>query len=110
MNPVCEFAGCSIWSVLGLRLVNYYKIAHSHCPLSSVQISQHWLPIANSIGHSFITMVNNHTYILPTSSESYLNSLFVFYSHHLNQTLEFHVQCRLYSALWSRPRQVTMLT
>ncbi|KAG2108147.1 hypothetical protein BD769DRAFT_1366007 [Suillus cothurnatus] len=55
-------------------------------------------------------MVNTRTYILPTSSASYLNSLFVFYSHHLNQTLEFHVRCRLYSASWSRPRQVTMLT
>ncbi|KAG1889728.1 uncharacterized protein F5891DRAFT_965218 [Suillus fuscotomentosus] len=54
-------------------------------------------------------MVNTRTYILPTSSASYLKFLLVFRLQ-LNQTLEFHVRCRLYSASWSRPRQVTMLT
>ncbi|KAG1774928.1 hypothetical protein EV702DRAFT_973921 [Suillus placidus] len=38
-------------------------------------------------------MVNSRTYILPTSS-----------------TPELHLRCRLYSKLWTKPRQVTMLT
>ncbi|KAG1843967.1 hypothetical protein F4604DRAFT_1596467 [Suillus subluteus] len=54
-------------------------------------------------------MVNTRTYILPTCSVSYRLYLTPLYLPS-NQTPELHLWCRLYSALWTRPHQVTMLT
>ncbi|KAG1859695.1 hypothetical protein F4604DRAFT_1588985 [Suillus subluteus] len=54
-------------------------------------------------------MVNTRTYILPTCSVSYRLYLTPLYLPS-NQTPELHLRYRLYSALWTRPHQVTMLT
>ncbi|KAG1735681.1 uncharacterized protein EDB91DRAFT_1056118 [Suillus paluster] len=53
-------------------------------------------------------MVNTRTYILPTSAVSYRLLPHTLYLPS-NQTPELHLQCRLYSASWTRPCQVTML-
>ncbi|KAG2339633.1 hypothetical protein BDR05DRAFT_891347 [Suillus weaverae] len=53
-------------------------------------------------------MVNTRGYISPTSSVSWLTSPLVLADS--CKTSELHLWCRLYSASWSKPHQVTMLT